>query len=170
MLLALPLAFERPSRVRAALGVSVVLGLLVVNLLGSQLPQRANAKDYWRVRAQWYRTHLRPDDLLISYDYVWSSYLTYLTPARVVDAQSIFKRTSRAAAGEEVRRIADSSHARRVFISDYAFDPYPGDPAACNDAMNTCANTAVLRRLLRPRAHLVARTPLELVWEYRRPA
>ena len=170
LLLALPLAAGRTSRLRLGVGAAVVAGLLVVNLLGSQLPQRSNAKDYWRLRAAWYRTHLHHDDLLISYDYVWSTYLTYLTHAQVVDAQAIFKRMPRAAAAEEVRRIADSSHARRVFLSGYDFDPYPGDPAACNDGMNTCANTALLRRLLLPRAHVVARTSLERVWVYRRPA
>jgi MFS family permease len=169
LLLALPLTATRASRFQLWLGAAVVAGLFVVNLFGSQLPQRANAKDYWRVRASWYREHLHRGDLLIAYDYVWSSYLAYLTHARVVDAQSIFKKLPRAAAGAKVLHIANTSHARRVFLSDYDFDPYPGDPAACNDGMNTCANTALLRRLLRPRAHLVAETELEKVWLYRRP-
>ena len=55
------------------------------------------------------------------------------------------------------------------FLSDYDFNPYPGDPAACNDGMHTCENAAILRRLLLPRSHVVARTSLEKVWEYRRP-
>jgi Dolichyl-phosphate-mannose-protein mannosyltransferase len=170
LLLALPLAAGRTSRVRLGAGAALVAGLFLVNLLGSQLPQRSNAKDYWRLRAAWYRTHLNRDDLLISYDYNWSNYLAYLTRAQIVDAEFYFKRMPRQAAAEEVRRIADSSHARRVFISDYNFDPFPGDPAACNNGLNTCANTALLRRLLLPRSHLVARTSLEKVWEYRRPA
>jgi Dolichyl-phosphate-mannose-protein mannosyltransferase len=170
LLLALPLAAAGTSGLRLGLGAAVVAGLLVVNLLGSQLPQRADAKDYWRVRAAWYRTHLQRGDLLIAYDYIWSSYLEYLTHARIVDAQSIFKKLPRMAAAEKVRRIADTSHARRVFLSGYDFDPYPGDPAACDDGQHTCENTALLRRLLRPRAHLVAQTSLEKVWEYRRPS
>ena len=168
LLLALPLADARASRLRLGAGAAVVAGLFAVNLLGSALPQRSNAKDYWRVRATWYRTHLHHDDLLISYDYIWSNYLAYLTRAQVVDAQSFFKTMPRAAAAEEVLRIAETSHARRVFVSDYNFDPYPGNPAACNDGMHTCENTALLRRLLRPHVHLVARTSLEKVWEYRR--
>ena len=169
VLLALPLTGERPSRARLAIGAAAVAGLFVVNLLGSQLPQRANSKDYWHVRARWYRTHLRSDDFLIAYDYVWSTYLTYLTRGRVVDVQAFFKKMPRSAAARKARRIADSSHARRVLISDYVFDPYPGDPQACNDGMGTCENAAALRRLLLPRSHVVARTPLERVWEYRRP-
>jgi 4-amino-4-deoxy-L-arabinose transferase-like glycosyltransferase len=170
LLFALPLAAGRTSRLRLAAGAALVAGLFLVNLFGSQLPQRSNAKDYWRLRAAWYRTHLNRDDLLISYDYNWSNYLAYLTRAQIVDAESFFKRMPRQAAAEEVRRIADSSHARRVFISDYDFDPFPGDPAACNNGLHTCENTALLRRLLRPRAHVVARTSLENVWLYRRPA
>lgn len=170
LLLALPLAAARTSRLRLGAGAALVVGLFLVNLLGSQLPQRSNAKDYWRVRATWYREHTNKDDLVISYDYNWSNYLAYLTRAQVVDAQDFFKRMPRAAAAAEVRRIADSSHARRVFISDYNFDPYPGNPAACDDGMHTCENAALLRRLLLPRSHVVARTPLEKVWEYSRPS
>ncbi|HEX6699787.1 MAG TPA: glycosyltransferase family 39 protein [Gaiellaceae bacterium] len=169
LLLALPLAAGRTSRLRLGAGVAVVVGLFAVNLLGSALPQRSNAKDYWRVRATWYRTHVHHDDLIISYEYIWSNYLAYLTPAQVVDAQAFFKRMPRAEAARRVQEIANSSHARRVFISDYNFDPYPGNPAACNDGMHTCENAALLRRLLLPRSHVVARTPLEKVWEYRRP-
>jgi hypothetical protein len=169
LLLALPLTAGRTPTVRLGLGTLVVVGLLVVNLLGSQVPERENGKDYWRVRAAWYHTHLRSDDLLIAYDYVWSTYLGYLTRAHVVDAQAVFKKEPPAAAAEEVRHIADSSHARRVFLSDYDFDPYPGDPAACNDGMHTCRNTALLREMLRSRSRVVARTRLERVWEYERP-
>ena len=169
LLLALPLASGRSSRLRLGAGAALVAGLFAVNLLGSALPQRSNAKDYWRVRADWYRTHVHPGDLVIAYDYIWSNYLAYLTPAKVVDAQSFFKQMPRAQAAAKVRRIADSSHARRVFLSDYDFNPYPGDPAACNDGMHTCENAAILRRLLLPRSHVVARTSLEKVWEYRRP-
>jgi Protein of unknown function (DUF2723) len=170
ILLALPVAGRTPRWHRVGLGTGLVAALLVVNLFGSLLPQRANGRDYWRVRAQWYRDHLHSDDLLISYDYIWSSYLAYLTPARVVDAQSIFKKLPRAQAAEKVQQIADSSHARHVYLSDYDFDPYRGDRAACSDGLGTCANAAALRRLLLPHAHVVARTKLERVWEYHRPA
>jgi hypothetical protein len=114
--------------------------------------------------------HVHHGDLVIAYDYIWSNYLAYLTRAQVVDSQSFFKRLPRATAAAEVKRIADSSHARRVFISDYNFNPYPGNPAACDDGMHTCEDTALLRRLLLPRSHVVARTSLEKVWEYSRPS
>lgn len=169
VLLALPLALRRRPPLRLALGAALVLGLFVVNLLGSQLPQRSNADDYWRVRASWYRSHLRPDDLLISNGYIWSSYLTYLSRGHVVDVRTLFDEMPRPAAALAVRRIADRSHARHVYFSDFDFYPHPGDPQACDDGLGTCADAAALRRVVLPRSRVVARTSLERVWEYRRP-
>jgi hypothetical protein len=168
VVLGLAAAGARPRPLLLYAGAALVVLLFAVNLVGSVLPQRANARDYWRTRAQWYVKHLHHDDLLISYDYVWSSYLSYLTHGHVVDAQAIFKKMPREEAARRVLRIAESSHARRVYLSGYDFDPYPGDPAACDDGFHSCENAAALRRLLLPRAHLVARTQLERVYVYER--
>jgi hypothetical protein len=168
ILLALPLTAGRGPGIRTAAAIALVAGLLVVNLFGSQLPQRANAKDYWRVRAQWYRTHARQGDLVLSYNYIWSTYLAYLTPAHVVDVQRLFIDLPRPAAAKAALRLAEATHARHVYVSDYLFDPYPGDPQACNDGMGTCADAAALRRLLQPHCRLLARTSLERVWIFRR--
>jgi hypothetical protein len=168
LLLALPLLARRPSRLRTGTVVALVASLLAVNLLGSVVPQTRASRDYWGVRAEWYRTHVSRTDLVVANTYVWTSYLEYLTHARVLDAQSVYDRNGGWAKGgpfllERIRGI----HARRVFVSDEALHPFADAPAGCIEERAVCDDARTTRRLLKGRLRLVADTGRERIWQLR---
>ena len=166
VLMALPVDTGARGRVGAAVAVGAVAALFVVNLAGSMLPQRDEARDLWRAKASWYRAHARSDDLVVSNGYVWSAYLRYLLDSDVVDIEDLFResRTDRDALAELRRRTA---HARgRVLVSGEAFHAFADRRAACLDAPRTCAIAAVTARELRDECERVAVVddPFERVW------
>ena len=162
VLLGLPLH----ARNRGALVVTMVGATLVVNFVGSVLPQRDEDRDLWRAKTSWYRTHVRPDDLVVSNGYVWSSYLRYLVDAEILDIEDVFREveTEREALRELRRRVAAASG--RVLVSGEAFHAFADRRSACLDAPRTCAIAAATARELRDECELLAvvREPFERVW------
>jgi hypothetical protein len=166
VLLALPLDGRGGDSRRATLAVVAVAALFVVNLVGSILPQRDEAKDLWRAKAAWYRANARADDLVVSNGYVWSAYLRYLVDSDVVDIEDLFREapTDREALAALRRRVA-AAHGR-VLVSGEAFHPFAERRSSCVDAPRTCAIAAATARELRDECEplAIARDPFERVW------
>ncbi|MBI4319143.1 MAG: glycosyltransferase family 39 protein [Chloroflexi bacterium] len=87
ILLSLPLATDasdRSSQSVPALVVAAVVLLGLINWFGSVRPQQSPDLDFWRQKGAWYESHARSGDLIVAGGgYVWASYLTYYTRARV---------------------------------------------------------------------------------------
>jgi hypothetical protein len=163
VLLAIPLTSVRARGPWLGVGVVLAAGVFAVNLFGSQLPQRTDAKDYWRVRASWYVAHMNRDDLVVSYGYIWSNYLRYLTRADVIDAQQVAKQHSTAATVRIANAAIRRSNADRVYVSGYVQKPPTQD---CLADRATCTISAALWRSLRPHVRLAGHSHFESVWRY----
>jgi hypothetical protein len=168
ILLALPLARSAglgPS-VWPPVAATVVAALFAVNLLGSVLPQRDAARDYWRTRVAWYEQHAAPADTVLATGYVWSNYLSYYTGAAVVNAHEAFLRhgDDRDAAVDELRRRLEGTSGR-VLVSSEALWPEPESDTACGAADPDCLDAEALRTALLPHARLVHDGPMEQVWQ-----
>ena len=172
VLVAIPIDSMRRGRVRAALALGTIGVIFLVNLVGSVLPQRDEAHDLWRAKAEWYRTHAQADDLVVSNGYIWSSYLRYLLDAEVVDIEDLFREsdTEREALIELRRRLASAR--ATVLVSGEAFDAFADHRISCVDAPRTCAIAAATSRELQDECEplAVVREPFERVWRCPRSA
>jgi hypothetical protein len=168
VLVALPLV-GRTTRGDAIVVSGLVASLFAVNLIGSIVPQMRDSRDYWRVRGAWYAEHAQKGDLILANGYVWTAYLEHLTPADVVDVQTFYNRAPDAAiARQELIDLLARSRAPHVYVSQETLHPFADAPAGCLEEAFTCESAATTRYLLLPRAHVVASTPMEKVWELRR--
>jgi hypothetical protein len=158
ILLAIPLRGGGARRDRLLTGALVGL-LAVVNLAGSMIPAGDDGDDYWRARTRWYADNARPGDLVLVNNYLEAKYIRYFAGVQVVDPGDVAVE----GALEEV-----SLWRGRVLVSREAFDPGADEFSTCGGG-DQCAKAARLRRALLPRARLVHRSPLEWVWELRRP-
>jgi hypothetical protein len=172
ILLALAVDGRGHDRRRAALALGTVGALFVINLTGSLLPQRDEARDLWRAKAEWYRTHARSDDLLVSNGYVWSAYLRYLVDAEVLDIEDVFREAETEAAARDALRSRVGSAPGRVLVSGEAFHAFADRRISCLDAPRTCEIAAATAEELRAECRLlaVAHDPLERVWTCPRTA
>jgi hypothetical protein len=171
VLLALPLSSAAASarwRVIAPYAVGAGLAaLFVVNLVGSVLPYRAKADDYWRVRAAWYEKHTRPGDIVFANDYIYVEYLNYFGHGKAYDLRNdIIGAAGREGAVEYIQRLIDASPGQRVFFSSEIFRP--GQDAYSNCVEPVCGTGEAVRRAFEPRSTLVADEPLEQVWQLTR--
>jgi hypothetical protein len=166
ILIALPVAHAGRNRGGAALVLPAIGALFAVNLVGSVIPQRDEARDLWRAKASWYRSHARPGDLVVSNGYVWSAYLRYLIDADVVDIEDVFRESEseRDALADLRRRVASARG--RVLVSGEAFHAFADRRISCLDAPRTCAIAAATARELRSECEplAVVRDPFERVW------
>jgi Dolichyl-phosphate-mannose-protein mannosyltransferase len=173
VLLALPLGDRRLlPRSNARTLATVTLGsLLLANLLGSVWPQHDGSKDYWRVRAAWYRANTSPSDVVLASGYLQSAYLRYLTKADVVDTDSVFADSSdESAAIASIRQNLNQLHPRHIYVSSEVFDPYADTSAGCPRVDPTvCAEAVRLRNAFLPDSTPIAQLPNERVWELRLP-
>jgi hypothetical protein len=174
VLLALPLADAGrlfPRRLGAAVAATLLGSLLIVNFFGSVWPQHDNSKDYWRVRAAWYRAHTTSSDIVLSSGYVQTGYLGYLTKAHVIDTDQIFV-TSKGhpAAIAEIRRLLRSGRPEHVYISGEVFHPFADVPAGCRAGPEICDEATALRRAFLRQSRLLVRQGREQVWELRSAA
>ena len=138
ILLALPLASAQ-ARPRSATALSIgLVGLVfLVNLLGSQLPQRDEKRDYWQARSAWYAASTGPGDLIVANGYLQVAYLQYLTGARVVDAaQTLAGADSSDALAELLRSPRRTTGA--VYVTQEAFYPFEDAPGGCTGAPDVC--------------------------------
>ncbi len=168
VLLALPLSSATMSgRWRAVMPYVVAIGLaalFVVNLVGSVLPYRAKADDYWRVRAAWYEQHTRPGDIVFANDYVYVEYLNYFGHGKAYDLQNdIIGKAGSAGAVGYIERLIDASPGSRVFFSSEIFRP--GQDAYSNCIEPVCSTGEAVRRAFEPRSTPVVDEPLEQVWQ-----
>jgi hypothetical protein len=171
VLLALPLSDRGALPRWSARPVAVVLlgSLLLANLLGSVWPQHDSAKDYWRVRAAWYRAHTDASDLVLISGYLESGYFQYLTRARILNTDDVFVASANpTAAITEIRHELVTAHARHVYVSSEVFYPEADSPAGCPRAdPMVCGEATALRRAFLSHATLIAQPRLERVWELR---
>jgi hypothetical protein len=169
VLLALPLADAGrlfPGRVATVVASTLLGSLLIVNLLGSVWPQHDNSKDYWRVRAAWYRAHTSSSDTVLATGYLETGYLSYLTKARVIDADRIFVTSNgTSAAIAEIRRKLRSGRPRHVYISGEVFHPFADVAAGCRAGPGICKEATALRRAFLGHSRLLVRQGREQVWE-----
>jgi transmembrane protein TMEM260 (protein O-mannosyltransferase) len=169
ILLALPLNDARrlfPGRVATVVAATLLGSLLTVNLFGSVWPQHDNSKDYWRVRAEWYRAHTSPSDTVLATGYLETGYLGYLTKARVVDADRIFVTSNgTSAAIAEIRRQLRSGRPKHVYISGEVFHPFADVSAGCRAGPAICNEATALRRAFLGHSRLLVRQAGEQVWE-----
>jgi hypothetical protein len=169
VLLALPLhdaARLFPGRLATAVAATLLGSLLIVNFFGSVWPQHDNSKDYWRVRAEWYRAHTGPSDTVLATGYLQTGYLGYLTKARVIDADRIFVTSNgTSAAIAEIRRQLRSGNPQHVYISGEVFHPYADVPAGCGAGPEICKEATALRRAFLGHSRLLVRQGREQVWE-----
>jgi len=148
--------------------VATMLGsLLLANLLGSVWPQHDSARDYWHVRAAWYRSHSGSSDLVLASGYIETGYLRYLTRAHVIDTDRVFVTSPTASAAiAKLRRRVSTAHASHVYVSDEVFYPFVDTPAGCPRAdPSICNEATALRRVFLPHSTLVAQQERERVWE-----
>ena len=149
------------------LAVPAVLGCLVlVNLIGSILPQDSSRDDYWRVRSQWYELHARSSDKILASGYVFSNYLRYFTPAQVLDIQDLLGAHSGnpgLAVGGLLGVLAHTP-GTRTLASDQVFFPDQDRYSSCRHT-DDCTAAALVRPFLLQYARLLARAPLETVRE-----
>lgn len=144
---------DRRHVVQAAALVGV---LAAVNLAGSMLPAQSEDDDYWHVRSDWYAAEARAGDLVVTNNYVQRNYVAYRSPAAVIDGE--LRHPSAVIAN--VRTWTEG----RVLVSREAFDPGADEFSSCGGG-DQCTRAGALRDHLLPTARVVARPPLESVWE-----
>ena len=168
VLLAVPVDRAGRSRAPTALVAGAVGTLLVVNLLGSVLPQRDETRDLWRQKAAWYRANARDDDLVVSNGYIWSAYLRYLLDAEVLDIEDLFREFETEDALRELRRRVAGARGRAL-VSGEAFHAFADRRVSCVDAPRTCAIAAATADELRDECEplAVVNDPFERVWRCR---
>ena len=166
VLLAIPVDFGGRPRAWASLAVVATAALFVVNLAGSMLPQRDEARDLWRAKASWYRANAQSDDMVVSNGYVWSAYLRYLLDSEIVDIEDLFRESETERDALAALRDRTAAARGRVLVSGEAFHAFADRRVACLDAPRTCAIAAATARELRDECERVAVVddPFERVW------
>jgi hypothetical protein len=170
ILLALPLASASAAWRRPATAVSVALvGLLfLVNLLGSQVPQRDEESDYWRARTAWYAANTEPTDLIVANGYLQVSYLQHLTSAGVIDAAESLAAAERSDGLAELRRTTRRSEGT-VYVTEETFYPFDDAPGACVGAPDVCVAGERARAAFLARAERVPAPGPERIWALASP-
>jgi hypothetical protein len=155
---------------RRLVPAAVLGGLIVVNLVGSILPQQSSHDDLLRVRTDWFTRHARRSDLILTNGYVPTNYAAYFTHAHVIDAEEPLARNPRdpALGIFETQTTMVNSGATRFLADDQTF--FPGA-----DRYGDCSGSEVCRwaRILRPwfltGAGRGGRTALDGYWLLARP-
>ena len=161
ILLALPLGAVSTGRRSAAAASVALVGLLaLVNLLGSQLPQREEERDYWRVRSAWYAANTRPGDVIIANGYLELAYLRHLTEAEVVDAAGTL------GSADAMGSLLDSTRRARgrVYVTEETFYPFHDAPGGCAGDANVCVAGEAARLALLERAKRVPAPGPQRIW------
>lgn len=170
ILLVLPFASPQPpqwSRLGPMLIGGAVAGLFVVNLVGSVLPQRHAADDYWRVRAAWYARNALPTDLVFTNNYIYTEYLRYFGNGTVVDVPSeITSPLGLESTVTEMQRRIDGAPQSRVLFSSELLYPGADEYSHCQEPECTIGET--VRAAYLDRLRLISDGPLEKVWELQR--
>lgn len=154
-------ALMRRGGWRRLVPAAVLGGLLVVNLVGSILPQQSARDDLLRARTNWYTHHVGRSDLILANGYVPTNYARYFTRAHVVDAEvPLAQHSDLVFRGIfEIQATMVNSGATRFFADDQTFFPEIGRYADCSGT-EVCAHARALRPWFLTRSRVVRRTAL----------
>jgi hypothetical protein len=102
-----------------AFSITVILGLLIPNALGSIVPQTMEKGDFWREHTTFFIEQLSPDDVVIvNCGYGCSTRLKWWSRAQVHHLGEL--------TGSEVEDLFTSSGKNRTFISSWTWAPPKG--------------------------------------------
>jgi hypothetical protein len=147
---------------RRLVPAAVLGGLLVVNLVGSILPQQSARDDLQRVRTDWYTRHAKRTDLILTNGYVPTNYALYFTRAHVLDAEVPLAGHPRdlGLGIFEIQTTMVNSGATRFLADDQTLFPQAGPYADCFGT-EVCRWGRTMRPWFLPGSRVVGRAALD---------